>query len=74
VGQALIKRDLRPIAPGSVAQARGYLAGADIVFTNLEGTVAPADAAVTPRSPTAAYGRNVTPAGDPTRAMPDRGA
>ncbi len=56
VGQALIKRDLRPIAPGSVTQAREYLAGADIVFTNLEGTVAPADAADTPRSPTAAYG------------------
>lgn len=56
VGQALIKRDLRPVVPDSVAQAREYLAGADVVFTNLEGTIAPPGAAVTPRSPTAAYG------------------
>jgi poly-gamma-glutamate synthesis protein (capsule biosynthesis protein) len=56
VGQALIKRDLRPIAPAAVAQARAYFAGAEVVFTNFEGTVAPAGAKLTPRGASAAYG------------------
>ena len=55
-GQALIKQDLRPTVPAAVEQARAYLRGADVVFTNLEGTVAPAGAKVTPRSATTAFG------------------
>ena len=57
VGQALIKKDLRTIVPESVKEARGYLSGADVVFTNLEASIAPADANVTPRSATAAIGK-----------------
>lgn len=56
VGQALIKKDLRSYAPLSVEQARGYLGGADVAFTNLEAAVAPKDAAVTPRSERAVHG------------------
>lgn len=56
VGQALIKNDLRPLAPASVAQAREYLRGADVAFTNLEAAVAPAGAPVTPRTETAVHG------------------
>ena len=52
VGQALIKRDLRSLVPASVEQAREYLAGADVAFTNLEVAVAPEGAEVTPRSNT----------------------
>lgn len=55
-GQALIKQDLRPTVPLAVEQARAYLHGADVVFTNLEGTVAPSGAKVTPRSATTAFG------------------
>lgn len=55
-GQALIKQDLRTTVPVAVEQARAYLRGADVVFTNLEGTVAPAGAKVTPRSATTAFG------------------
>ncbi len=50
-GQSLIKQDLRDFAPDAVAQARGYLGGADAVFTNLEVALAPADAPLTPRNP-----------------------
>ena len=50
VGQALIKDDLRSFAPVAVEQAKAYLAGADVVFTNLEVAVAPPGAAVTPRT------------------------
>ena len=53
VGQALIKTDLRRAAPVAVEQARRYLQGADVSFTNLETATAPRDAAVTPRSPAA---------------------
>ncbi len=56
VGQALIKKDLRPSAPASVEQAWGYLGGADVAFTNLEVAVAPEGAAVTPRSENAVHG------------------
>ncbi|MDA2929650.1 CapA family protein [Acidobacteria bacterium AH-259-O06] len=52
VGQALIRKDLRPFAPESVEQARGYLGGADVAFTNLEVAVAPKGAPVKPRSET----------------------
>lgn len=55
VGQALIHQDLRTTLPASVAQAREYLGGADVAFTNLETAVAPVGAAVTPRSPTARH-------------------
>ena len=51
VGQALIKTDLRRAAPVAVEQARRYLQGADVRFTNLETAVAPREAAVTPRPP-----------------------
>ena len=50
VGQALIKTDLRLGARAAVEQARRYLAGADVRFTNLEAAIAPKDAPVTPRS------------------------
>lgn len=56
VGQALIKKDLRAVAPASFEQARAYLAGADVAFTNLEAAVAPPGAAVTPRSDSAVAG------------------
>jgi poly-gamma-glutamate synthesis protein (capsule biosynthesis protein) len=52
VGQALIKKDLRTLVPASVEQAQGYLAGADVAFTNLEVAVATEGAKVTPRSET----------------------
>lgn len=55
VGQALIKKDLRVTAPASVAQAREYLGGADVVFTNLEAAVAPREAGLTPRSASVVY-------------------
>jgi poly-gamma-glutamate synthesis protein (capsule biosynthesis protein) len=57
VGQALIKKDLRAIVPESVREAREYLRGADVVFTNLEASIAPPDANVTPRSAVAAIGK-----------------
>ena len=57
VGQALIKKDLRPIVPKSVSAAQAYLRGADVVFTNLEAAVAPPDANLQPRSPTAIAGK-----------------
>ena len=56
VGQALIKKDLRPLAPLAVAQAREYLAGAEVVFTNLEATVAPPGARLPLRSATVEHG------------------
>ena len=49
VGQALVKKDLRVVVPESVTQARGYLGGADVVFTNLEATIAPVGFAGKPR-------------------------
>jgi poly-gamma-glutamate synthesis protein (capsule biosynthesis protein) len=52
VGQSLIKKDLRLLSPQSVEQARVYLGGADVSFTNLEVAVAPEGARVTPRSDT----------------------
>ena len=56
VGQSLIKNDLRKVAPLSVEQAQGYLQGMDVTFTNLEGTVAPEGADVTPRTGPASHG------------------
>lgn len=52
VGQALIHEDLRRVAPLAVEQAKGYLQGADIRFTNLETAVAPKDMTVDLRAPT----------------------
>lgn len=52
VGQALIKKDLRSLLPASVEQARSYLSGADVAFTNLEVAVASESANFTPRSET----------------------
>lgn len=49
VGQSSIHSDLRKSAPAAVAQARKYLANADVRFTNLEVAVASRDAAVQPR-------------------------
>ena len=40
VGQALIRSDLRKAAATAVEQARRYLAGADVRFTNLEAAIA----------------------------------
>ncbi len=56
VGQALVKKDLRTIVPESVAQARDYLSGADVVFTNLETSIAPLGFTGPPRSATSVYG------------------
>jgi poly-gamma-glutamate synthesis protein (capsule biosynthesis protein) len=55
VGQSLIKKDLRSLVPQSVEQARVYLDGADVSFTNLEVAVAPEGARVTPRSDTVVH-------------------
>ena len=52
VGQALINADLRQLAPLAVAQAKDYLNGADVRFTNLETALAPRDMAVELRTPT----------------------
>jgi poly-gamma-glutamate synthesis protein (capsule biosynthesis protein) len=52
VGQSLIHEDLRRVAPQSVEQAKGYLQGADVKFTNLETALAPNGVAVQPRTPT----------------------
>ncbi len=51
VGQALIHEDLRRIAPLAVEQAKSYLKGADVRFTNLETAVAPMGVAVELRPP-----------------------
>ena len=56
VGQALVKKDLRTVVPTSVAQARDYLSGADVVFTNLETSIAPVGFTGQPRSATSVYG------------------
>ena len=56
VGQALVKKDLRVVVPESVTQARGYLGGADVVFTNLESTIAPVGFAGKPRSASSVFG------------------
>jgi poly-gamma-glutamate synthesis protein (capsule biosynthesis protein) len=53
VGQALIHEDLRRVAPLAVEQAKGYLQGADIRFTNLETALAPKDMTVELGAPTA---------------------
>jgi len=55
VGQALVKKDLRVIVPASVTQAHGYLAGADVVFTNLETSIAPVGFTGKPRSDSSVY-------------------
>ena len=52
VGQALIHEDLRKAAPLAVEQAKGYLQGVDVAFTNLETALAPREMEVTPRTPT----------------------
>jgi poly-gamma-glutamate synthesis protein (capsule biosynthesis protein) len=52
VGQALIHADLRQLAPLAVAQAKAYLNGVDVRFTNLETALAPHDLAVELRAPT----------------------
>src|SRR5580693_8448288 len=51
VGQALIHVDLRRVAPLAVEQAKGYLKGADVRFTNLETAIAPKDVPVELRTP-----------------------
>jgi len=52
VGQALIHEDLRRVAPLAVEQAKGYLHGVDVRFTNLETAVAPKEMGVELRAPT----------------------
>ncbi|HET6565372.1 MAG TPA: CapA family protein [Xanthomonadales bacterium] len=52
VGQALVKKDLRTIAPAAIEQARAYLGDADVAFTNLEVAIAPEGTQLTPRSET----------------------
>jgi poly-gamma-glutamate synthesis protein (capsule biosynthesis protein) len=52
VGQSLIHEDLRRVAPLAVEQAKSYLQGADIRFTNLETALAPNGVPVEPRTPT----------------------
>src|SRR5580704_10114108 len=51
VGQALIHEDLRRVAPMAVEQAKSYLRGNDVRFTNLETAIAPKNMATEPRSP-----------------------
>lgn len=51
VGQSLIHEDLRRAHPLAVEQAKGYLQGADVRFTNLETAVAPTELAVERRAP-----------------------
>ena len=53
VGQALIKSDVCATAPAAFEQARGYLKGVDVAFTNLEVAIAPPGHKLTPRSATA---------------------
>jgi poly-gamma-glutamate synthesis protein (capsule biosynthesis protein) len=52
VGQSLIHEDLRKVAALSVDQAKAYLQGNDVRFTNLETALAPAGVAVEPRTAT----------------------
>jgi|SRR5688572_13340154 len=49
VGQALIKSDVCTTAPAAFEQARAYLKGVDVAFTNLEVAIAPAGRKLTPR-------------------------
>jgi hypothetical protein len=51
VGQSLIHEDLRRVAPLAVEQAKGYLQGVDVGFTNLETALAAKNVAVEPRTP-----------------------
>lgn len=51
VGQSLIHEDLRRAHPLAVEQAKGYLQGAHVRFTNLETAVAPTGLAVERRAP-----------------------
>jgi poly-gamma-glutamate capsule biosynthesis protein CapA/YwtB (metallophosphatase superfamily) len=53
VGQALIKSDVCATAPAAFEQARGYLKGVDVAFTNLEVAIIPAGEKLTPRGPAA---------------------
>jgi poly-gamma-glutamate synthesis protein (capsule biosynthesis protein) len=53
VGQALIKSDVCATAPAAFEQARRYLKGVDVAFTNLEVAIAPPGQKLTPRSATA---------------------
>jgi poly-gamma-glutamate capsule biosynthesis protein CapA/YwtB (metallophosphatase superfamily) len=53
VGQALIKSDVCATAPAAFEQARGYLKGVDVAFTNLEVAIAPLGEKLTPRGPRA---------------------
>lgn len=53
VGQALIKSDVCATAPAAFEQAREYLKGVDVAFTNLEVAIAPAGEKLTPRGPLA---------------------
>src|SRR5688572_22740197 len=49
VGQALIKSDVCATAPAAFEQARRYLKGVDVAFTNLEVAIAPPGHKLTPR-------------------------
>jgi len=51
VGQSLIRADTRSYEPLAVEQAKSYLAGADVVFTNLEVAVAAPGVPVTKENP-----------------------
>lgn len=51
VGQALIHEDLRRVASPAVEQARGYLRGNDVIFTNLETALAPKNMPLELRAP-----------------------
>ena len=50
VGQALIKSDVCTTAPAAFEQARAYLKGVDVAFTNLEVAISPPGNKLTPRS------------------------
>jgi poly-gamma-glutamate synthesis protein (capsule biosynthesis protein) len=69
VGQSEIHNDLRKTAPLSVEQAHDYLAGADVVFTNLEASVAPESAGLKPRVGDAANSHATPEVLDALRAM-----
>ena len=53
VGQALIKTDICAAAPAAFEQARAYLKGVDVAFTNLEVAILSPGRPLTPRSATA---------------------
>lgn len=59
VGQALIKSDICATGPASLEQARGYLTGVDVAFTNLEVAIEAPGRGLKPRSANTVPGQPV---------------